>query len=86
MLLFDALDATCENYHIQFHKFLEYIYPKSIDEIDVDRIHSYLHFLVNTRKVSLSTQNVAINSIKFYLEHVKKGERKVYYTERPERK
>lgn len=76
-------EATRDNYVIQFRKFLEHIHPRSIDEIDVDQIHAYLHFLVTTRKVSLSTQNVAINAIKFYLEHVKKGERKVYYTERP---
>jgi site-specific recombinase XerD len=33
--------------------------------------------------VSRSTQNQAINAIKFYLEHVKHGERKVYYVDRP---
>jgi integrase/recombinase XerD len=76
-------EATHDNYVIQFRKFLEYIFPKTIDEIDEHQIHSYLHFLVTNRSVSLSTQNLAINSIKFYLEHVKKGGRKIYYTERP---
>ena len=61
-------ETTRDNYVIQFRKFLEYIHPKSIDEIDVGQIHAYLHFLVSERRVSLSTQNVAINAIKFYLD------------------
>jgi integrase len=40
-------------------------------------------YLVKEKKASVSTQNIAINSIKFYLEHVYTGERRVYYTERP---
>jgi site-specific recombinase XerD len=40
-------------------------------------------YLVNEKKVSPSTQNQAINAIKFYLEQVMEGERRVYYTERP---
>src|SRR5687767_6082407 len=76
-------DATRENYIIQFRKFMEHIHPQSVEEIEVNQIHQYMNFLVDKRKVSLSTQNQAINAIKFYLEHVKKGPRKVYYTERP---
>jgi len=38
---------------------------------------------VSVKKASISTQNQAINAIKFYLEHVQGGVRKVYYTERP---
>ncbi len=39
--------------------------------------------LVTIKKVSISTQNQAINAIKFYLERVLRGERKEYYVERP---
>ncbi len=75
--------ATIDNYSIQFKKFLTHIHPKSEIDITEQDIHDYLLYLVNVRRVSLSTQNQAINSIKFYLEHVLKGDRKVYYTERP---
>jgi site-specific recombinase XerD len=42
-----------------------------------------MKYLVNEKKASPSTQNQAINAIKFYLEQVMEGERRVYYTERP---
>jgi site-specific recombinase XerD len=76
-------EATVENYLIQFRFFLEFIYPANADQITDERIHKYMLHLAETRKVSVSTQNQAINSIKFYLEHVMGGERKVYYIDRP---
>jgi integrase/recombinase XerD len=75
--------ATIDNYAIQFKKFLAHLHPKVVTAIVEQDVHDYLLHLVNVRRVSLSTQNQAINSIKFYLEHVLKGDRKVYYTERP---
>jgi site-specific recombinase XerD len=56
---------------------------KGMTDITDSIVHDYMIYLVRIRKVSLSTQNQAINAIKFYLEHVKKGERKVYYLDRP---
>lgn len=76
-------DATRINYEAQFRAFLAYIYPKTSEEFTEDDIHRYLIFLVQDRKVSYSTQNVAINSIKFFLEQVRKSERREYYIERP---
>ena len=75
--------ATQDNYIIQFRKFLEHIYPTLAEEINEKHIHDYLLYLIQTKKVSISTQNQAINSIKFYLEQVMEGERRVYYAERP---
>lgn len=75
--------ATCDNYVIQFRKFLEHIYPKGATEIVEKDIRDYLLYLIKTKAVSISTQNQAINSIKFYLEQVQQGERRVYYAERP---
>lgn len=75
--------STQENYGIQFRKFLAHIYPKTVEEIDEKLVREYLLYLVNTKHVSLSTQNQAINAIKFYLEHVLDGERRIYYAERP---
>jgi integrase/recombinase XerD len=75
--------ATKANYAVQFRNFLSFIYPCPLSDVDEGRINTYMLHLINDRKVSISTQNQAINSIKFYLEHVLKGERKVYYNERP---
>lgn len=75
--------ATIENYLIQFKFFLTYIYPTPAPDITDAQVHQYLIYLIEHRKVSISTQNQAINSIKFYLERVQKGERKVYHIERP---
>src|SRR5688572_11317817 len=75
--------ATSDNYMIQFRKLPDHIQPKSLHDIDEELIKGYLLYLVEIRRVSISTQNQAVNSIKFYLEHVLEGERKVYYTERP---
>jgi integrase/recombinase XerD len=75
--------STIANYESQFKAFLEYIYPTNADEISDEHIKRYLLHIIAERHVSISTQNVVINSIKFYLEHVCKKERKTYYIERP---
>lgn len=75
--------ATCSNYEAQFRNFLKFIYPKTCDEFTADDIHRYLRHIIEEKRVSHSTQNVAINSIKFFLEQVKNGERREYYIERP---
>ena len=75
--------STINNYLIQFRFFLEFIFPVDADHTTDELIHQYMLHLAERRKVSISTQNMAINSIKFYLEHVKRGDRKVYYVDRP---
>jgi len=75
--------ATIENYVSQFKAFLAFLHPQGCEAIDEQKINAYLTHLVAVKKVSISTQNQAINSIKFYLERVLRGERKEYYVERP---
>lgn len=75
--------ATIENYVSQFKAFLVFLSPLRCEAIDEQKINAYLTHLVTVKKVSISTQNQAINSIKFYLERVLRGERKEYYVERP---
>ena len=75
--------STKANYESQLRKFLEYIAPLNITEISRATIDNYMIFLVKEKQVSISTQNTAINAIKFYLEHVQGGERTIYYNERP---
>jgi integrase/recombinase XerD len=76
-------DGTRKAYEFNLLAFLRFISPKKIEDIYEHDIHSYLFYLVEKRKISLSSQNQAVNAIKFYLEHVMKGERRVYYVERP---
>ncbi len=64
----------------QFLQFYKGIHPDELTEKD---IRKYQDYLVKKRKVSINTQNQAINAIKFYYEKVKGGQRKVYYIERP---
>jgi site-specific recombinase XerD len=75
--------ATAYNYESQMRAFISWLHPRKLDAISTDVIHAYLVYLVSVRKVSVSTQNTAINAIKFYLEKVHRGERKVYYVDRP---
>jgi len=75
--------STYDNYLIQFRMFLMYIHPTPPEQVTEKIVHGYLSYLANEKKVSTATQNQAINAIKFYLEQVMEGERRVYYTERP---
>jgi site-specific recombinase XerD len=76
-------DSTRITYETQMRQFMEYIHPRKIEDISKALIDEYMIYLVEDRGVSVSTQNTAINSIKFYLEQVHKGERTVYYVDRP---
>ena len=76
-------ESTCSTYENQMRQFLEFIEPIPITDITKDLVDQYMVYLVEKRKVSVSTQNTAINSIKFYLEQVNKGERTFYYVDRP---
>ena len=70
--------------YIHFFKSLLGYFPDTPpEEISDDQINLYMSHLLMTKKVSASTQNQAINAIKFYYEKVKKGSRKVYALERP---
>lgn len=66
-----------------FRNFLNYYPETPADEITDDQVSRYMQHLLVTKKVAPSTQNQAINAIKFYYEKVRKGERKVYALERP---
>lgn len=76
-------EATWENYESQLRQFLVWLRPRTLDDLNDEVIKGYLFHLANDRKIGISTQNTAINAIKFYLEKVHRGERKVYYVDRP---
>jgi site-specific recombinase XerD len=76
-------ECTRITYETQMRQFMAFIAPCSITDITKEVIDKYMIYMVEERKVSVATQNTAINAIKFYLEQVNKGERTFYYVDRP---
>lgn len=76
-------ENTIKHYKSNFEEFINYYPTHEIDKIDEPMIIAFIRYLVIERKVSNSTQNQAINSIKFYYEKVLGGQRKFYFIERP---
>jgi len=76
-------EETVKVYSAMFEGFINYYHNFEINEIEESMITDYLRHLVFDRKVSASTQNQAINAVKFYYERVLGGQRKVYLVERP---
>ena len=74
---------TLKVYTNMFQSFLNYYSEKEIEDITEDDIRKYQDYLVKKKRVSISTQNQAINSIKFYYEKVKGGDRMDIRIERP---
>ena len=77
--------STVKIYKSCFEEFINYYPALPIDRITEPQIVAYLRYLVMERCVSESTQNQAINAIKFYYERVLGGQRKIYRVERPRR-
>lgn len=73
---------TINVYMHYFGEFINY-FDLPLHELNEVHIRLFQDYLVNIRKVSNSTQNQAINAIKFYYEQVLQQERKTYYIERP---
>ncbi|MCM5664196.1 tyrosine-type recombinase/integrase [Galbibacter mesophilus] len=75
--------STQRAYKYLFNEFLNFIYPTPVQDFTEEDIRKYQDWLVTKKKVSISTQNQAINAIKFYLEKINQQERATYYIERP---
>jgi site-specific recombinase XerD len=76
-------ENTIRTYLQHFKEFLFFYrgtHPIEISELE---IRNYILYLIEKRKLSKSTQNQAINAIKFFYEKVMMQDRKVYYLERP---
>jgi site-specific recombinase XerD len=76
-------ERTIKVYKNSFEEFINHYPTIEIDKIDEQKIIAFCRYLVIDRKVSASTQNQAINAIKFYYERVLGGQRKFYFLERP---
>lgn len=76
-------ENTMRTYLQHFKEFLFFYrdtHPIDISEME---IRNYILYLIEKRKLSKSTQNQAINAVKFFYEKVMLQDRKVYYLERP---
>ena len=73
--------ATCKTYLEQFKLFMRFYHPEPLGNLSEPEIRNYLLYLVEKKKMSKSTQNQAINAIKFFYEKVLEEERKVYHLE-----
>jgi len=78
-------ENTIKVYSSLFKEFVNFYADIEPDEITEDDIRKYQDYLVKKRKISISTQNLAINAIKFYYEKVLGREKGDYYIERPRR-
>jgi site-specific recombinase XerD len=76
---------TIKAYKTLFEELINHYPTTEIDKIDEQKIIAFCQYLVIDRKVSASTQNQAINAIKFYYERVLGGQRKFYTLERPQK-
>jgi len=63
-------ENTIKVYTSFFGEFLDFYKGKSPETITVQEISAFQDYLVKRRKVAASTQNQAINAIKFYYEKV----------------
>ena len=75
--------STISTYTSLFNAFVNYFPDKKVKDITEEDIKSYLLYMVDKRKVSYSTQNQIINSIKFYYEQVLGLGKKKYWINRP---
>ena len=76
-------ENTIKVYTHFFGEFINYFPDLKINELTEEHIRKFQDYMVSKRKVAISTQNQAINAIKFYYEKVIGGESKTYYIERP---
>ncbi len=76
-------ERTIKTYKSLFEELINHYPTTEIDKIDEAKIIAFCQYLVIDRKASASTQNQAINAIKFYYERVLGGQSKFYFLERP---
>jgi len=78
-------EPTIKTYKNNFSLFMKH-YPDIVpSEITLEQIREYIIYLVEKKKYSTSSQNNAINAIKFYYNKVLKKELEDFYAPRPHR-
>lgn len=85
ILLKGYSENTLNAYKSELKFFFSYFGQKNLVEITKDEIEGYIHYLISKYNISEYKQNVAINAIKFYYEHVKGLPREYYDIQRAKR-
>lgn len=75
--------STIKTYCSMFREFIAFFHGADPQTLGKKEIYLFQDYLVSKKKVAISTQNQAINAIKFYYEKVLNGERTIYYIDRP---
>ncbi len=81
----DYYETTIKSYLYSFRLFLKYYPDIEPSEISPEQIRNYIIYLVEKKKYSPSSQNNAINAIRFYYTKVLRQELDDFYTPRPHR-
>ncbi len=76
-------ENTIRVYSSLFKEFIQYYSNIKLDDITENDIRKYQDYLVKKRKISISTQNQAINAIKFYYEKILGHDKGDFHIERP---
>ncbi|MDT7831068.1 tyrosine-type recombinase/integrase [Flavobacteriaceae bacterium S356] len=76
-------ENTIKTYCSFLSEFIGFISPKLLDNVEFEDIKRYINFLVNSKRVSSSTQNQAINALKCYYQNMLRWERFAISIERP---
>jgi site-specific recombinase XerD len=74
---------TAKSYIAALEEFINFHNTKDIKSLGPAEIKEFIMYLINERKISVSYQNVTINAIKFYMEHVNGCMRQYITIERP---
>jgi len=85
MKLKDYSNKTVKTYSSMLKGFMIYYKSRPINDLSDEDIHEYLLYLIETRNISQSYENQAINVIKFYYEQVIGRPTQTYYLQRPKR-
>jgi integrase/recombinase XerD len=85
-MILKGYSRTSRNTYIaQFKLFLQFHKAVPPAELNQEQVRDYILHLREKRKLSKSSQNQAINAIKFYYEKVLAQDRKIYALDRPMR-
>lgn len=76
---------TIKSYKHAFKNYLSFFRNRDLLHISKEEIEGYLYHLITKYKISESSQNIIINAIKAYYEHVLGQPREYYDLQRPKR-
>ena len=77
--------STINNYKSMFKVFLSNFMENDLKQITKEQIEDFVYRMIKHHKISESTQNMLINAIKAYYEHVLGMPREYYEIKRPKR-